>query len=306
MPRLVPGILALSRRARYFSYYAFLLYEYQARQMPASNQELSMFVRWREYEYAVAIQLCSRGCGRLPSGAIGKERAAPVARRLGTDLDRDYSVESWLGGYGLYYRSPLRDVQLVAPQGTPLGDGFTPIDILFDDRARKLAQAFRDTIVDTDYYRYHMFGFDPIPVAALHEFGERACLCRLAESPLERQLIREALIEPSEGLLPEDVRRRRDAFTLFLRVLDVDRRAARDDGVFRAVVWNLFQQNRDARTRWTEVVARWAALTAKEYLQEAISTIWASFCRLGHQRQDAAGFDRDGLDRLVRVGLFES
>ena len=38
MPLLLPGILELSRRARYFSFEAFLLAEYQARQMPGKCQ----------------------------------------------------------------------------------------------------------------------------------------------------------------------------------------------------------------------------------------------------------------------------
>ncbi len=57
MPRLVPGILGLSRRARYFSFYPFLLWEYREHQMQASNDALSVFVKAREYEYALAVQL---------------------------------------------------------------------------------------------------------------------------------------------------------------------------------------------------------------------------------------------------------
>lgn len=37
LPRLVPGVLVLSRRARYFSFYSFLLAEYQNRELPVSR-----------------------------------------------------------------------------------------------------------------------------------------------------------------------------------------------------------------------------------------------------------------------------
>ncbi len=50
MPQLLPGILALSQRARYFSFYPFLLAEYQAHKLHPTNNALSTFVKAREYE----------------------------------------------------------------------------------------------------------------------------------------------------------------------------------------------------------------------------------------------------------------
>ena len=69
MPMLVPGVLALSRRARYFSFYPFLLREFQERQLPPTNQRLSEFMKWRELDLAVAVMLCELGCRNLRSGA---------------------------------------------------------------------------------------------------------------------------------------------------------------------------------------------------------------------------------------------
>jgi hypothetical protein len=54
MPQLLPGILALSQRARYFSFYPFLLAEYQDRQLYPTNNALSAFIKAREYEYGLA------------------------------------------------------------------------------------------------------------------------------------------------------------------------------------------------------------------------------------------------------------
>jgi hypothetical protein len=39
MPRLLPGILVLSQRARYFSLHAFLLNEYQRRRLPLNSND---------------------------------------------------------------------------------------------------------------------------------------------------------------------------------------------------------------------------------------------------------------------------
>jgi len=74
MPQLLPGILALSQRARYLSFYPFLLAEFQAHKLSPTNNALSTFINAREYEYGLAVQLCPRGCGARWSAVIGKER----------------------------------------------------------------------------------------------------------------------------------------------------------------------------------------------------------------------------------------
>ncbi|MBI4322564.1 MAG: hypothetical protein HY675_29080 [Chloroflexi bacterium] len=305
MPSLLPGVLALSRRARYFSFYPFLLHEYQERRMASNNNALSEFVRSREFEYAAAVQLCPHGCGRLPTALIGKEKAGPAVRRSQDSLDRDFSVDSFLGGYGLYYRSPLSDLRLIARAGTPLGDRPTSVDVLLGDRAVKLALAFKAAISDSDYYRNHMYDPEPIPVAVLQELGERACLCRLTETYEERNLIRDALLRPADGVPPVEVNRRHQAFSLFLRLLERDPRVAINDMVFRSAIWEEFERTHQERTARASGVARWAALVAKEYLQEGFSSIWSHICRLGYQMQGPKGLDREDLARLVRSQLIQ-
>src|SRR3954451_8102127 len=58
LPALLPGVLALSRRARYFSIYAFLLRRYAQNAGRASNEGLDDFIRHREFELGVAANLC--------------------------------------------------------------------------------------------------------------------------------------------------------------------------------------------------------------------------------------------------------
>src|SRR6476660_2871193 len=80
MPILLPGILVLSRRARYFTLFPFLLQTFRELQLPASNDVLSEFVKLREFEFACAVQLCPNGCGDTSSGAVGSDRARPAVR----------------------------------------------------------------------------------------------------------------------------------------------------------------------------------------------------------------------------------
>jgi len=116
MPTLLPGILELTRRARYFSFYAFLLAEYRAREFPADRATLSRFLKQREWELGLAVLRCPHKCGSSP---VGARRLGSVAQGPGP-FPRGESVESPLGGYGLYYRSPMIDFGLVARSGTLL------------------------------------------------------------------------------------------------------------------------------------------------------------------------------------------
>jgi len=106
LPALLPGVLALSRRARYFSIYAFLVRRYEEHAGRASNQGLDDFIRHREFELGVAANLCPR-CGG--DGAIGNRVVGPLVAQAPATYPRQLSVKSTLGGYGLYYRGPMED-----------------------------------------------------------------------------------------------------------------------------------------------------------------------------------------------------
>ncbi|MGH8571873.1 MAG: hypothetical protein ACREX8_04760, partial [Gammaproteobacteria bacterium] len=154
-------MLALSRRARYFPIYAFLLRRYEQNAGRASNQGLDDFIRHREFELGVAANLCPR-CGG--DGAIGNRVIGPLVAQAPAAYPRRLSVQSTLGGYGLYYRSPMEELGIVVPAGRGyVNDEPTPIDLLAPPaRAQRLADAFESAIADTRWYRDWMHGVDPI------------------------------------------------------------------------------------------------------------------------------------------------
>ena len=304
MPILLPGILVLSRRARYLTFFPFLLKEYERLRLDPTNEGLSEFVKQREFEYALAVQLCPNGCGGIPAGAVGKDRAAPAINQLvGDAVPRQESVKSFLGGYGLYYRSPLIDLGLVVPKGTIVGEQVTPVDVLArDERAQALAGAFGEAIADTAYMREHMLGTDPVPVSALREFAERACLCRLGAFPDEQRLLREALFETPAGqaeVVERDFDQRRRSFALFLRELEGAPEVRGSNAAFRHAIWEDFAGEPTGTEALMQTRAQWGSLVAKEYLQEAISCVFAPFWRLGLGTQDAEGLTADELDALI-------
>lgn len=301
MPLLLPGILELSRRARYFSFYAFLLSEYRDRRMPADSKSLWSFIKRREWEFGLATQRCLR-CDSSP---VGARRLGSVALGPGP-FPRGESVESPQGGYGLYYRSPMAEVGVVAKAGTLLGGQPIPIDVLYDtDRARRLAASFTTAVQHTMYYRRAMWTTDDLPAEVIDEYAAAACLCQLRDRLEERAAVHEALFgtdppgssetagegdlsgadtdaRPTGIVVPDQgVVQRRRSVAHYLTVIDADPAVVASEPAYREALWSPPEPRNESHA---VVSGQWAAVIAKDVWQEAICSVWSEFCRSGLTR----------------------
>lgn len=301
MPLLLPGILELTRRARYLSFYAFLLAEYRYRRLAPDARSLSEFIKRREWELGLAVLRCPRDCGSSP---VGARKLAARAKGAGP-FPRGESVESPFGGYGLYYRTPLADVGIVAKAGTMLGDQPIPVDVLYDtDRARKLAATFKAAVEHTAYYRRVMLTSGDLPAETIDEYAAAACLCRLRERPDERAAVHDALFgeDPPDAAPATDgdseaaksahqalpaqaahagVVQRRRSVGHYLTLLASDPEVVVSESAYRERLWSPPTPRNDAHAL---VAGQWAALQAKDVWQDAICSVWSEFCRAGLAR----------------------
>lgn len=304
MPQLLPGILELSRRARYFSFHAFLLAEYRDRRLPTDSKSLWAFIKRREWEYGLAAQRCPR-CDSSP---VGARRLGGLAAGPGP-FARGESVESPLGGYGLYYRSPMVELGIVAKAGTLLGGQPIAIDVLYDtDRARRLAATFKAAVEGTAYYQRAMWTADDLSAEVIDEFAEAACLCRLRDRPDERAAVHDALFgadppdaglaavvtgeegepsgaddaPPARAVIPEQgVVQRRRSVGHYLTLIEADPWVVASETAYREALWSPPEPRSDAHA---VVAGQWAGLIAKDVWQEAICSAWSEFCRAGLAR----------------------
>ena len=310
-PVLLPGILELSRRGRYFSFHAFLLHEYRSRRLAADSNSLSTFIKRREWELGLAVQRCPRDCGSSP---VGARRLGDLSQGAGP-FPRGESVESPFGGYGLYYRSPMVELGIVAKAGTLLGDQPIPIDVLYDtDRARRLAMGYREAVADTAYYQRWMLTNDDLPAEVIDEYAEVACLCRLRQRPEERKAVHDALFgvdppgRPSIDSTTSDeagnyadggppmgddsvfteggVGQRRRSVGHYLTLVESRPDVVTSESAFREAMWTPPDARGDNQAF---VAGQWAALIAKDVWQESICSVWSEFCRSGLARSRELG-----------------
>ena len=310
MPILLPGILELSRRARYFSFHAFLLDEYRSKRLAVDSKSLSSFIKRREWDLGLAVQRCPNDCGSSP---VGARKLAGFADGSGP-FARSESVESAFGGYGLYYRSPMIELGIVARAGTSLGGQPIAIDVLYDtDRARRLASGFRDAVAHTAYYQRWMWTSDDLPAEVIDEYAEVACLCRLRERPDERGAVHDALFgsdppdsrPPAAGLGAESdecsdaapmevalafstagVEQRRRSVGHYLTLVQQAPEVISSEAAYREGMWAPPEPRSDGHAL---VAGQWAALIAKDVWQESICSVWSEFCRTGLVRSRLLG-----------------
>src|SRR6201989_426763 len=297
LPTLIPGILALSQRGRYFSIYPWMLRLYAERRRPTTSRELGDFIRRREYDLCLAMKLC-RHCEA--GAAIGGKRAAPAARSAQDPLERGYSVEAEKGGFGLNYRTPLRDLGAIALSGTLLGEEEAPIPIdvlLKTERAEALAHAFHEAIEGTEYFQHYERNDRPIPRPVLEELAEQVCLCRLCHRPAERDAVRALLFEPADEAAAAG-RARRRAFALLLSLLDDNPLVGFEDGEFWRGTIDRFLSDPLADSAMGRTAATWAALAMKACTQDALCSIWTDFCRTGIDQQSLDGMTRDEVEAM--------
>lgn len=311
-PVLLPGVLELSQRARYFSFHAFLLDEYRRRRLAANQGALSDFIRLREWELGIAIQRCPRHCGSSP---VGQRRLGRIGLSPGP-YPRGLSVKSDLGGYGLYYRSPLESFGIIAKAGTMLGDTPIKVDVIRPDseRAARLASTFRSAIENTEYYRRWMWIDEEIPTEVIDEYAAVACLCGLRDRPDERQAIFTAMFahdsdtsSESRDMVEEEggdwgVTQRRRSFAHYLTLISANPEVTSDVSAYRNAMW----QSPTPRSPEHALIAdEWAGLIAKDVWQDAVCAIWADFCTkgLGLTRRLGRGLTWEELQSLVRNGF---
>lgn len=239
LPDLIPAILQISDRARYFSIYPWMLWQFGERRLAANPAELDQFIRRREFELCLAMKLCPH-CDA--PGAIGSKTVGPRVNAGDDPFDRGVSIQTAMGGFGLYYRSPLKALGAIAPAGTPLGPEQipTPIEVLAqDDLARELAETFHASIEGTAYYRDYERTSEPMPRAVMEELAEQVCLCRLPFKQEEQDAIHRLLFEPRSDAVAEECAARREAFAVFLAQVAENKKSAFHNAEFwRSLIAN--------------------------------------------------------------------
>lgn len=275
--RLVPGVVETTVSAAYYSFYPFLIQEFEHRAPDETKREaFKPFYRRQEAAFAFGCSLHEhRGRLRGLNGVdIAGERAREAIHAGEHVVDLrplvEHYMQSTYGGYGLFYRGALEDLGL-----TKLGAG-TSIDRL-TPLGETVADKFRVVIEPTEYWQ-HWADSPEVPIAVLQALGAVVCPCCLPNRQ-DHEVTLDAFF--GARLAPEWQSSRRSrvhSLRLFL-----DFHAQRPDGPAgvgewrRALLGGVFSDGTPWRAAADDIREGWRAYQLRETEALALSCLWTAW-----------------------------
>jgi hypothetical protein len=280
--QLVPGITNLTNRARYYSFYPWLLWRYEQHRAK-SSLDLSQTIRRGECLLALVTERHARNLGDADHafGVVGSVvisralRDTDVASQIdlgrlarrhesGADNSEIYFLNEY-GGLGQYYRGPLQLLGLFQ-------DGFH----YTLERAEPIARAFDAAVPGQRFFALLEHG-----VVTLSDLDEvqAFCMCGLGANSGERDLLKAVFFEQN-GPHPVGTWQR-DSLGLFLDLVkNIGTVPSHFENTFRAA---LYTGSVDAKTSWglsphlESARHRWAVYERGELLAVAAQALfWAA------------------------------
>jgi hypothetical protein len=279
--RLLPDIYVQTVHPGYLSFYAFVLDEFWRRDdLSRTRASWRRFYRSKEVVFSVAANMCEHpDYGGDFGSIVGSKRTRDLADDPpsgGIATGFDY-IKSPLGGYGLYYRSPMVAMGLVYPAP----ENGQRVD-LPTERGQELAEAFRNRIAGTGYWKRH-FGAERVPPGAVAAYGEVACPCRLRDGAPDLDKVRDVYLHGGSAATSAA---RRASLRMVLDLADQTAGTALDQATYRQLVY--FGQSEDG-AEWeprsdlrqasgqlgsVDTWRRWRLYQAREFYAYGLDGLW--------------------------------
>lgn len=293
LPRLSPGINVLTIHPRYWSFYAFVLDEFWARDLRRTTGAFREFYHPCEAMFAFACQICQAPEHATVTGNIvGSRRTAAVVEKDEEFDPRFDYIKEPLGGYGLYYRSVMEEAGLLVVADPATGFAFDALT----SAGRGLADAYRAAISDTRLYRDYLSDTDvPVPRDVLIEFGAAGCLCQLRVAAPDLPLLQDMFLHAGE---PLQSKRRRGTLRFLLDICRTAQTEPINEDRYRQLIYfrSVGGDEYVPRKGTATVARRWRLYQAREYFAYSFNRLWAWLARRGLQLSD---------DGLVAVPIEE-
>jgi hypothetical protein len=321
--QLLPGITNVTDRARYYSFYPWLLRSFEQRYRDHSLDEFRLFLRRAECLFALIAIRHARIAGDQNDALHGLGMVGRLALlRIPPDLKsfelEDYAgldaphryFQNKLGGLGQYYFGPLRDLRIIdyVSQGENSLPGYDKI------RGSLLADAFGAAVPENAFFRVLESGrVRWTDLDGLSDF----CPCALHKNKTERNVLLDLFFARSDTHKSPEASNRRASLAL---ILDLLNRTSAIPGysfenVFRAAAYTAYLPD---QTKWdvpaplAAAQRGWGTYQRNELFSLALQALFsATLARIeyryrGRLRTAADAADvcaellpRKGRDRLV-------
>lgn len=213
---LLTGIISLTERARYYSFYCWVV---------KNVNETGNFARFTDFQNmfldrarAYCLACISHSESNLSSNHDNIQGSIKGKHKWREDgeyvqMQGFRHLGNPLGGYGYYYQASMNYLGLTEHEVNR--DVLTPL-------GQKMANAFEEKISTTKYFKKFV-GKQEISKNALRDYGSKCCICLMnkPESP-DRNLLREIMLnlvqtpEPQSHIILHERRKQSLSLILFL------------------------------------------------------------------------------------------
>jgi hypothetical protein len=302
---LLPGINNQTRRARYYSFWAWIVRDFIL-DANARHTQAGLYEWLRKREDALILAYLAHGCG---GGAAGTEQGSQVwagGEPASFPLDWKSLVSVDGGGYELYYRGALLETHIIRrDEGNLHDDLVKPI-------GTGLADAYGEAVAGTTYARQYLDA-GRLRRTDIEEFARYGCLCQLRHHEVERQRLVDALFRFD---VPDaDAVKRLASLCFFLDVIAQSQDRPLDEGAFRRVLYYWSYEDHHAYVPVGNLLSpaqRWRIFQLRQYFVFAVESFWSLF--LNHiQSEPLSGeeylawlldeWNLDALDAEFHLGL---
>lgn len=280
---LVPGVITTTDRARYYSFYAWVLYRFI--HLTGSTRLLSDFRGsfFRRHEIALILSsYCHHKDKGVIGGLVGSGTNNSKARSYWESgdpisLDMDY-FQNKLGGFGQYYRTAMQVMGIIAESEHPKWV------YRLTHRGEELAQSFEESIAQTKYFQEltETNELEFISQIDALEFGRVGCICHDAlRQGNDFERLRDAFFrfDQKEPGNPHERRRLTLGVTLDMvysgqgNVNQGDLRPGLYLGEFSP---GLYYKPADELKDWA---SRWQMVQIRQLYTFGLECLWAAFLR---------------------------
>jgi hypothetical protein len=253
--QLLPGITNVTERARYYSFYPWLLRSFEQRYHDHSLDKFRLFLRRAECLFALIAIRHARVVGDQNDALHGLGMVGRLALLRISPDSKSFELEDYagleaqhryfqnkLGGLGQYYFGPLRDLRAIdyVSQGENRLPGYDKL------RGSLLADSFGAGVPEGAFFR--LIDKGRVRWTDLDELSA-FCPCALHKSKIERNLLLDLFFARSEAYKSPEAGNRRSTLVLLLDLLS--RTSAIPgysvENVFRAAAYTGYLPN---QTKW--------------------------------------------------------
>lgn len=268
---LLPGINNQTRRARYYSFWAWALKGFidDPDANPHTQNKFWIWLRGREDTLILAY--LAHGCGGGLAGTTIGARIWGDGPPMVYDITWK-SLESVEGGsYQLYYRGALEEMNIIVRNG----------ESLHDDLSREvgagLAEAFGIAVSSSRFVQHHLQATQ-LSREDIVDFAQTGCICRIGDNELERQRLVKAFFRfdtPDAFAV-----KRLASLCFFLDVIEQSQGLPLKETDFRTVLyfWSYTAQHAYLpKGNCIEPAQRWRIFQLRQVFVFAVEAFWSLF-----------------------------